>query len=64
MESANLIRYGCDMKRSGNWKPLTISFDAVDRYDFTKHFLEYIIKAEYVHLYFDFDSLETDDEVR
>lgn len=64
MESANLIRYGCDMKKPNNWKPLTISFDAVDRYDFTKHFFEYIIKAEYVHLYFDFDSLETDDELR
>ena len=58
-----MIKYDVMMMRPNNSKPLEISFDDVDTYDFSKHgFIEYIISQEYVHLYFDFDDILTNDE--
>ena len=42
-----------------------ISFEDVDKYDFNKHaFNEFIISEDYVHLYFDFDSMYTSEEAK
>ena len=58
-----MIKYDVMMMRPNNAKPLEISFDYVDKYDFSKHgFIEYIISQEHVHLYFDFDDILTNDE--
>jgi len=40
----------------------SINYDDIDEYDFGNHFIEVIRKPEYVHLYFDFDSIETMEE--
>ena len=59
------ILYGYKFSYSSTWKPMEISFDEVDKYDFTKKaFNEFIIKQDYVHLYFDFDSIKTEDEYK
>ena len=36
-----------------------INYNDIDRYDFSKRFIEVIRKPEFVHVYFDFDSIET-----
>ena len=60
---SRMIKYDVMMMKPNNSKPLEISFDDVDKYDFSKHaFIEYIISQEYVHLYFDFDDILTNDE--
>ena len=40
----------------------SINYNDIDEYDFSNHFIEVIRKPEYVHLYFDFDSIETMEE--
>ena len=58
-----MINYDVMMMRSNNSKPLEISFDDVDKYNFSKRgFIEYIISQKYVHLYFDFDGILTNEE--
>ena len=39
-----------------------IGWDEIDNYKFSNGFIEVITKPEYVHLYFDFDSIKTADE--
>lgn len=52
------IKYGLKFAYSNRWVPFEISFDEVDKYDFSnKAFNEFIINQEFVHLYFDFDSI-------
>ena len=58
-----MIKYDLMIRRSNNAKPMEISFDDVDKYDFeNKAFIEFIISQDYVHLYFDFDSMLKYDE--
>jgi len=61
-KSENLIKYDICFNRPNNFIPQTISFEDVDNYDFKKGFTEYLISEEYVHLYFDFDSIQNIDE--
>ena len=57
------IKYDLMIRKSNNLKPLEITFDEVDKYDFNnKSFIEFIISQDYVHLYFDFDSMLNYDE--
>lgn len=59
-----LIKYDVMMMRPNNAKPLIISFDEVDKYDFKKNaFIEFIISEDFVHLYFDFDTINTIEEL-
>ena len=39
-----------------------ISFSDVDDYDFNQGFIEFLISEDYVHLYFDFDSISNEVE--
>lgn len=57
-----LIKYDTCFNRPNNFKPKTISFDNVNDYDFTKGFTEFLISEDYVHLYFDFDSIKSEEE--
>ena len=57
-----MIKYTHYINFKKHGMPLTISFDDVDKYDFSKNFIEYLKSSEYVHLYFDFDDILTDDE--
>lgn len=57
------IKYDVQIIRSNNFPPQRISFDDVDKYDFNNGFIEYLISEDFVHLYFDFDSISTDDEL-
>ena len=58
-----MIKYDVMMMKPNNSKPLEISFNDVDKYDFSKNgFIEYIISQEYVHLYLDFDDILTHDD--
>ena len=36
--------------------------DEINDYDFSKGFTEYIISNDFVHLYFDFDSIKNEEE--
>ena len=63
-DEERLIMYDTIIKRPNNYKPLMISFDEVDKYDFSSNsFIEYIKSVDFVHLYFDFDSISTMDEL-
>ena len=63
-EEERLIMYDTIIKRPNNYKPMTISFDEVDKYDFSSNsFIEYIKSVDFVHLYFDFDSISSMDEL-
>ena len=57
-----MIKYGLSFNKPNNWTPLEISFSDVDSYDFSKNFNEYLISEEFVHLYFDFDTIKSMDE--
>ena len=61
-KSENKIKYDVCFNRPNNFIPHEISFSEVDSYDFTKGFTEFLISEQYVHLYFDFDSIKTEDE--
>ena len=56
------IKYDLSFNKPNNFKPKTISFDEINNYDFTKGFNEFLISEDYVHLYFDFDSIKNEDE--
>ena len=58
----NKIKYDVGFNRPNNFRPKEIKFDDVDDYDFSKGFTEFLISEEYVHLYFDFDSIKSEDE--
>ena len=58
-----LIKYDVMINRPNNYRFPEISFDDIDKYDFNSHsFIEVIKSPDYVHLYFDFDSLLTLEE--
>ena len=61
-DEEHLINYSSKLAVSNNWKPLQISFEDVDNYDFSKGFNEILSKPEQVHLYFDFDSISSEDD--
>lgn len=61
-KSERKIKYDVAFNRPNNFIPREISFDDVDSYDFSKGFTEFLISEDYVHLYFDFDSIKTEDE--
>ena len=57
-KNERMIKYDLMIRKSNNLKPLEITFDEVDKYDFNnKSFIEFIISQDYVHLYFDLDSM-------
>lgn len=57
------IKYEVCFNRPKNYSPYQISFSKVDSYPFDKGFIEFLISEKYVHLYFDFDSIKTIDEL-
>lgn len=61
-KSENKIKFDVCFNRPNNYRPKEIKFDDVDSYDFSKGFTEFLISEEYVHLYFDFDSIRSEDE--
>ena len=60
VERETFVQYATQMidTKHKDWKK-TILYSDIDGYDFTNHFFEIIEKPQYVHLYFDFDSIET-----
>lgn len=56
------IKYDVCFNRPNNFIPREISFSDVDSYDFSKGFTEFLISEDYVHLYFDFDSIQSEDD--
>lgn len=56
------IKYDICFNRPNNFKPKEIRFDGVNSYDFSQGFTEYLISEDFVHLYFDFDSIQSEDE--
>ena len=59
-EEQATVMYATQMIEShhGGWMHI-IEYKDIDSYDFSNNFIEIIKKPEYVHLYFDFDSIET-----
>ena len=58
-----MIKYGLSFNLPGNAKLLEISHKDVNDYDFTKYsFNEFIIAPDYVHPYFDFDSIQSEEQ--
>lgn len=57
------IKYDTCFNRPNNSYPKLISFADVDKYDFNKGFAEFLISEENVHLYFDFDSIKSREEL-
>ena len=62
------IHYSTKIAIPKNQTPCTISYKEVDKYDFSNGFIEFLMKPDFVHLYFDFDSIhskaEYDDVVK
>ena len=53
-----MVKYDVMINRTNNYNFPEISFDDIDKYDFkNKAFIEVIKSPDYVHLYFDFDSM-------
>ena len=63
LSSERKIKYDTCFCRPNNYTPKQISFDDVDKYDFNNGFTEFLISEEYVHLYFDFDSINSRDQL-
>ena len=61
-QKQRMIKYDICFNRPKNAKPKEISFEDVDNYDFSKHFNEFLVDEDYVHLYFDFDTIKSNDE--
>lgn len=61
--SERKIKYDICFARPNNFQPKLISFNNIDNYDINKGFNEFLISEEYVHLYFDFDSIKTTEEL-
>ena len=60
----NTITYSTQIvdSKHSDWRK-TITHEDVDNYDFEhNNFIEIVDKAEYIRLYFDFDSIETTDD--
>ena len=62
-ERKRVVKYDTFMTKRKGDAPKTISFDEIDHYDFNKGFIEYLISEEYVHLYFDFDEIQSTNEL-
>lgn len=62
-EPKRVVKYDTFMTKRKGDAPKTISFDEIDHYDFNKGFIEYLISEEYVHLYFDFDEIQSTNEL-
>lgn len=62
MATQATIKYATYIDVRGDSEIKTISHDAVDKYDFSKGFIEFLTKPEYVHLYFDFDNISNREE--
>ena len=60
----SMIKYGVKINYSNNWKPLEISYNDINNYDFSKGFLECHKDLEFVHLYFDFDNISSEAEYK
>ncbi|KAK8865003.1 hypothetical protein M9Y10_010532 [Tritrichomonas musculus] len=62
--SNNNIKYVDCMTRSNNFKPFEVSWNAINDHDFAHiPFFEALISPTFVHLYFDFDEIATDEEL-
>ena len=61
-QKQRMIKYDICFNKPKNAKPKEISFEDVDNYDFSKHFNEFLVDEDYVHLYFDFDTIKSNDE--
>ena len=61
-QKQRMIKYDICFNIPKNVKPKEISFEDVDNYDFSKHFNEFLVDEDYVHLYFDFDTIKSNDE--
>ena len=61
-KSENKIKFDTIINKPNNFKPKTISFDEINNYNFNDGFIEFLISEESVHLYFDFDSLKSEDD--
>lgn len=61
-QKQRMIKYDVCFNRTKDAKPKEISFEDVDNYDFSKHFNEFLVDEDYVHLYFDFDTIKSNDE--
>ena len=62
-EQEKKIKYGLKFALPNDWKPKEISFDLVNKIKFNQcTFNEFLIKPEYVHLYYDFDSISSEEE--
>lgn len=56
------VKFDVQINRPNNFKPQEITFEDIDKYYFTKVFIEFILTEKFVHLYFDFDSISSEDE--
>ena len=57
------VKYVDYITRSNNFVPLEVSWKDLDKFDFTnKSFFEVLASPTYVHLYFDFDEITTEEE--
>ena len=61
-QNQRMSKYDVCFNRCKHAKPKEISFEDVDNYDFSKHFNEFLVDENYVHLYFDFDTIKSNDE--
>ena len=57
------IIYDTIIAKKESDKLKSISFDEVDKYDFRKGFNEFIKNESFVHLYFDFDQIKSEEEL-
>lgn len=60
---SNQVAFCKKISTSNAEKLPTLTYEQVDKYDFKQHFIEFIKKPEYVHLYFDFDDFENESEL-
>ena len=60
--NSNMIKFDVSFNKPNNFIPQTIGFDEVNDYDFSKGFNEFLIGEEKVHLYFDFDTIKSEEE--
>ena len=62
-KAGQCIKYETVINTPKSKEHLMISHDEVDRYNFAKGFMEVIEGEEYVHLYFDFDTVKDADDI-
>ena len=61
--NAKCIKYEKIINTPKNKEHLLISHDEVNKYDFSKGFMEVIENEKFVHLYFDFDTINSLDDM-